>query len=169
MDKKDEFKVSDKRASHDEGKVSEAPPAKADPSPKAPEPAPPSRETIPAGGSADGGHGLPQPSDHPHGELPAHGSDEEPPLTLLELNFQEISNFFLGILLQKAWLALGLVGNPDTGRIERNIPEARQFIDLVSAIADHMKGKWGEPMLETELQTQLTNLRLNYAKLADPK
>ncbi|NLI79354.1 MAG: DUF1844 domain-containing protein [Candidatus Riflebacteria bacterium] len=153
---KDEFKISDKRASHeDDGEKPTTPAPAPSPSPDRPAPVPtPPGPTEPPD----------QTTGDPGGE-PSPGPDDEQPLSILELNFFETTNFFLGILIQKAWIALGLVGNPATGQLARDPQEARRLIDLITVIADHLKGKWEHPMLESELQTQLTNLRLQFAKL----
>ncbi len=150
----DGIKISDKRATHDDDEDR----------PSAREPG----KSVPGSAPTQAG-APPHPSDSPEAPVPegeaAFGPEDEQPLSLLELNFFEITNFCLGLLIQKAWIALGLVGNPATGRLERDPAEARRLIDLISLIAGHMQGKWGHPDLEQELQTQLTNLRLNFAKL----
>lgn len=151
---KDELKISDKRASHeDDGEKPATPTPALSPDRPAPVPvAPGATETAgQATGDLDG--------------EPAPGPDGEQPLSILELNFFETTNFFLGILIQKAWIALGLVGNPANGQLASDPQEARRLIDLITVIAEHLKGKWKHPMLESELQTQLTNLRLQFAKL----
>ena len=88
------------------------------------------------------------------------------PMALFAAPVREISSYFLEILLRKAWVSLGMMPDPMTGRRKANAAEARLAIDLVSGIADQMSGKWGHPGMETELRNQLTNLRLHLAKTA---
>lgn len=153
------FKISDKRATHDDGERPEATEPRSPSTPAAESRAGSSPSSQPSQPRAGGAAGMGADREA------LFGPDDEQPLSLLELNSFEITNFFLGLMIQKAWIALGLVGNPATGRVERDLAEARRLIDLVSLIAGHMQGKWGHPELEQELQAQLTNLRLNFAKL----
>jgi len=85
-------------------------------------------------------------------------------IPILALPISEIVNFFLGILIQKSWISLGMVENPETKKIDKNFAEAKLAIDLIGAISEQMVGKWGEIGYEKEIQAHLTNLRLNYAK-----
>jgi len=86
------------------------------------------------------------------------------PMALFAAPVREISSYFLEILLRKAWVCLGMMPDPATGRRKPNPSEARLAIDLVSGIADQMSGKWGHPGMEAEIRNQLTNLRLHSAK-----
>lgn len=61
----------------------------------------------------------------------------------------------------QAWMAMGKVTNPVSGKIERNLDVARQMIDLLGELEDRTEGNRSED--ETKLiQGVLTELRLNF-------
>jgi hypothetical protein len=57
--------------------------------------------------------------------------------------------------------ALGKVPNPVTNKIERNLEQARQAIEMIEMIRDKTKGNLS-PDEERFLNSSLTELRLNY-------
>lgn len=67
----------------------------------------------------------------------------------------------MDILHQGAWIALGLVADPVTNKIERDLNEARALIDAAGAIADAT-----EPLADDDIKRELRNLvatlRMNY-------
>jgi|GEM_PF-5711975 len=140
MNEKEEIKIADKRASHDDDEVIEK------------------EKTC----AAEINDSVSESSVHDE-----ETGKKEKPLSFLSLNMLETANFFVSIILQKAWIELGLIANPETGQAKANFEEARLAIDLLSAINEKMQGKWGVLGMENEINGQLANLRLNYARLAD--
>lgn len=69
----------------------------------------------------------------------------------------------LDILQQGAWIGLGLVPDPVTQHVERNLDEARQLIDGAAALAEIVEPGVDEP-IRRELRTLIANLRLNYVQ-----
>ena len=71
----------------------------------------------------------------------------------------------------QAWMAMGKVASPMSGKIERELKVARQMIDLLAELETRTEGNRSDD--ETlMLQGALTELRLNYleeAKKPDPK
>jgi hypothetical protein len=69
----------------------------------------------------------------------------------------------LTLLATKAWEAMGLVPNPETKTIERNLADAQIAIDAASALAGVVT-----PQLEErgrrEIETLLANLRINFVE-----
>ncbi|NUQ70189.1 MAG: DUF1844 domain-containing protein [Chthonomonadales bacterium] len=67
----------------------------------------------------------------------------------------------LDILHQGAWIALGLVQDPVTNKVEANLPEARALIDATAAIVEA-----AEPLVDgkamQELRNLVSTLRMNY-------
>jgi hypothetical protein len=61
----------------------------------------------------------------------------------------------------QAWVSMGKVANPATGKVERELPVARVMIDMLGELETRTEGhRSGE---ETRmLQGALTDLRLNY-------
>mgnify|MGYP000931444440 CR=1 FL=1 len=160
MSESDAFKVADRRASHDEDP--EAPQKKTETQP--PEKScetrePPDLVRTDALGPAGDEAGIPDEA----GEEMGDG------VSLISLKIPEMANFMIGMLLQKAYITMGLIPHPETGKPARDLAEAALAIDLATAVSEQMKGKWGMVGFEKELQTQLTNLRIQYAKLSPGK
>ncbi|OQA06350.1 MAG: hypothetical protein BWY66_01910 [bacterium ADurb.Bin374] len=88
--------------------------------------------------------------------------------SLTSMHIVETAGFMMEILLQKAFITMGLIPNPETGRRERDLEQTRIAIDLLSATAEQMRGRWGMPGVEQDIEAQLTSLRLQYARMAPP-
>jgi len=69
----------------------------------------------------------------------------------------------ISLLASKAWEAMGLVPDPATKKIERHLDEARMAIDAAAALVDLIKEQL-QDRERRELETLLTNLRLNYVE-----
>ena len=69
----------------------------------------------------------------------------------------------LGVLGAKAWQGMGLVPNPGSGKIEKDLRDAKIAIDAFSAVLEAMR-----PQLEAQVlrdtETLLTTLRLNFVE-----
>lgn len=64
-------------------------------------------------------------------------------------------------LAQGAWVALGKVPSPMTGKIERNLEVARMTIDMLEALEVRTTGNLSEDERKI-LDRSLRDLRLNY-------
>jgi hypothetical protein len=61
----------------------------------------------------------------------------------------------------QAWISLGKVAHPMTGKLERDLPAARQMIDFLAELETRTEGNRSAE--ETRLlRGALTELRLNY-------
>ncbi len=69
----------------------------------------------------------------------------------------------ISLLASKAWEAMGLVPDPATKKLERHLDEARLAIDAAAALVDMIKEQL-QDRERRELETLLTNLRLNYVE-----
>lgn len=69
----------------------------------------------------------------------------------------------ISLLASKAWEAMGLVPDPTTKKIERHLDEARLAIDATAALVDLIRDRL-QDRERRELETLLTNLRLNYVE-----
>jgi hypothetical protein len=69
----------------------------------------------------------------------------------------------LSLLAAKAWEALGLVPDPATKKIERNLDDAKLAIDAAAALADVIRPRVSEGE-RREIETLVTNLRLNFVE-----
>ena len=75
----------------------------------------------------------------------------------------DILRMSAGMLNEKAWIHLGLVADPLSGRIDRNLPEARRAIDALVDIGKHLTPVADEGE-KRELQVMISNLRLNFVQ-----
>jgi hypothetical protein len=76
------------------------------------------------------------------------------------------NDLFLGLVAQlqmSAWVQLGKIMHPMTGKVERNLPQAKELIDLLGVLDEKTRGN--QHPEETKLFTQmLYELRLNYVE-----
>jgi len=138
--KQESFSVSDKRrfVVNDSGSVKKEEDLKTEEKQKASE-APPT-ETKP-----------------PKGEDQTRASSKEEQVPLPEIDF---STFILS-LSSNAIFHLGLMENPHTKKIERNLPMAKQTIDIITMLKDKTKGNLSNEE-ENLIENLLTDLRLKY-------
>lgn len=70
---------------------------------------------------------------------------------------------FIGLLANQAWQDIGLVMNPQTQKIEKNIERAKTAIDCIAFLIEKL-----EPQLQNEekekLRSLLTDLQLNFVQ-----
>jgi hypothetical protein len=75
----------------------------------------------------------------------------------------DVVRWFIAELSQHAWIHLGLVANPATRLVVKDLPQARLAIDSVAALIEQL-----QPQLVSEekheLATLLSNLRINYVQ-----
>jgi len=84
-----------------------------------------------------------------------------------ELPSIDFSTFVLS-LSHSALLHLGEAPHPDTNRLEKNLPLARQTIDLIALLEDKTKGNLtGDE--ERLLHQILFDLRMRYVELSKQK
>lgn len=70
---------------------------------------------------------------------------------------------FMGELRHLAWLRMGLVANPSTGRIERDMEQAKIAIDTVAFLASQIEGVV-EPDERLPLKAMVSDLQINYVE-----
>ena len=106
-----------------------------------PEPeAPPER-------APEGGAQTAEPQGIPLGVLPA----------------RDLLMWFLGLLAAKAWEGMGLIPDAATGKIQKNLEDARIAIDAYAALLDVMRERLDNAQ-RREVETVLTTLRLNFVE-----
>ncbi len=71
----------------------------------------------------------------------------------------------IDILHQGAWIALGLVNDPVTNTVEKNLDEARVLIDSVSDLAARVEPRV-DASIQRDLRTLVSNLRVNFVNQA---
>lgn len=77
----------------------------------------------------------------------------------------QILQVFVGIFDRVAWQRMGLVVNPQTQEIEKDMEQARIAIDCYEALLKHLADKV-KPEVKQHLETRLTDLKLNFASQA---
>jgi hypothetical protein len=128
--------------------------------------------------------GKPSQNDSPSSEEPPSAADQDAaaespvegfmpdPATLLmfaamQMDTRRLAAALLGIFDGHAWRAMGMVANPQTGEIERDMPSAQLAIDCVQFLLSKIESSLAEAE-RREVQRRLTDLRMNYlAKLRE--
>jgi len=103
-------------------------------------------------------------------EQPSQKEEEQPaePSTVVDiavLPLWQILQVFLSIFDRVAWQRMGLVVNPQTQEIEKDMEQARAAINCYEAILNHLANKV-KPEVKQHLETRLTDLKLNFASQA---
>ena len=76
---------------------------------------------------------------------------------------RELLVWMLGVLGAKAWQGMGLMPNPASGKIERDLGEAKIAIDAFAGLLDAMRSQLeGQALRDTE--ALLTTLRVNFVE-----
>ena len=76
------------------------------------------------------------------------------------------SDLFLGLvasLQMSAWMQLGKITNPMTGKIDRNIEQAKETIDLLGILEERTRGNLHEEEARA-ISRLLYDLRMNYVE-----
>jgi len=94
--------------------------------------------------------------DNPEGETQSGIQDEL-------ADTAELLRWIIGVLAGSAWQNLGLVPNPASKKVVRNLEDARLAIDAVASLIEHLKPRVDEKE-RRDLDTLLANLRLNFVE-----
>ncbi len=113
----------------------------------------------PDAGSAHAGAGETGPQ-----EAPESGPEAIP---LGALAARDLLMWFLGLLAAKAWEGMGLVPNPATNKIQKDLGDARMAIDAYAAIFETVRARIDDQP-RREMETLLTTLRLNFVEKSAP-
>jgi hypothetical protein len=82
---------------------------------------------------------------------------------LAALRTDDIVVWFLGLCAAKAWEGMGLVPNPASGKVEKDIGSAQLAIDAYGAVFEVLRSRLEEAP-RREMETLLTNLRVNFVE-----
>ncbi|HEY3247935.1 MAG TPA: DUF1844 domain-containing protein [bacterium] len=69
----------------------------------------------------------------------------------------------ISLLAAHAWQSMGLIPNPATNKIERDLADARLAIDAAGALVDQVKLRLDDSA-RREMEALLTDLRVNYVE-----
>ena len=106
-----------------------------------------------------------EPTPEPKAEEPeAEGEEGSQPVMvdIAALPIWQLIPLFINILERVAWQKMGLVVNPQTQEIEKDLEQARAAIDSYASLLEHL-GDHTEPDTKTAMQARLTDLKLNFA------
>ena len=116
---------------------------------------------------------APAPSDDYSGPAGSAGAEREaedesfgPTGPLHRLTVRDRFLMCIDILHQGAWIGMGLVPDPATGQIEKDLAGARAAIDAVAFLAEHVENQIDEAT-RRELRDIVNDLRLNYVRQAN--
>ena len=95
-------------------------------------------------------------------EQSAEAAEEMP---VVELDVHDTLRFVASVLIEQAWVQLGLRKPPGVEEVKQDLPQAKLAIDTVEFVIGKL-----EPNLnsreKTELSNVLNDLRINYVKRA---
>lgn len=70
---------------------------------------------------------------------------------------------FISMLVNQCWQWLGLVKNPVTGNLEKDLAQAKVAIDTVALLVTQLEPKL-EPSEQRQMQAILSDLRMNFVR-----
>lgn len=92
----------------------------------------------------------------------AHADHQHAEQVMSQIDAYSIALSFSMMLGQKAWVCLGkIAADPKSGEIKVDLPQAQFSIDCMAAVLEKLRGRINDREAN-ELQTMITNLRLNY-------
>ena len=104
-------------------------------------------------------------------EVPAEQpvEQEEPEMAqetpLQALDVYDTLRFMVSLLIQQAWISLGIQKAPGAQETKQDLPQAKVAIDTLEFVIDKLKPAL-EPQERAELDSVLSNLQINYVKRA---
>lgn len=102
-----------------------------------------------------------EPSPPPTAEPPPIDEEKEREFVLLPI--PDLVRIFIAELQTRALMHMGLIPNPATRLVAKDLPQARLAIDCVAALIEQLH-PMAAPAEREELQHLLTNLRLNFVQ-----
>jgi len=78
-----------------------------------------------------------------------------------EVDVWGVLRYCLALLHSQSWQALGLVPNPGTGKIEKDLAQAQVAIDAVGYLAKQLEAKLTGPELR-EMRNLVADLKMNF-------
>lgn len=98
--------------------------------------------------------------EEPKAEEPQVEEDEYklPPVTV-----ESVLRSFIEVLGVQCWQWMGLLKNPVTGEMNKDLVQAKIAIDTIGMLANQLEGRINEAE-RSELQVILSDLRINYVR-----
>lgn len=105
-------------------------------------------------------------AEEPKPEEAKEEAKEEPGPELPPADVYSLLKSFIGLLGAHAWQRMGLMVDPITGKLEKDLTQAKVAIDSISALTKQMEGKL-DPKEREEIQAMLSNLQINYVRQSE--
>ena len=102
----------------------------------------------------------PQTSEAPPQPEPERQSRPE---ALPKLEVRDRLLMCIDILYQSAWISMGMVADPSSGQIERNMEDAKIAIDSVAFLASRLEGKLDDSTAR-EIKRLVSDLQVNFVR-----
>ncbi len=80
-----------------------------------------------------------------------------------ELDLVTLFIWFIGLLSEKAWEYLGLIMNPETKKVNKDLKKAKISIDSIAFLFEQIKDALSPEDLK-RIEGLLANLRMNYVE-----
>lgn len=77
------------------------------------------------------------------------------------ISVKEIILSFIGVLAQTSWEYMGLVANSITGKVHKDMDEAKFAIDTIDVLLEKVKSKLTEKELK-DIERTIDDLKINY-------
>lgn len=106
-----------------------------------------------------------QNQEKPEEKVPEDIPTEEEKLSKEELKVINLSRGFISFLSQVAWWNLGLVPHPQSGKVQKDLLEAKLAIDTASAIFEILQNNLPDEE-KKQFRTILSDLKLNYVNIS---
>lgn len=97
------------------------------------------------------------------GEKEKAKEEEKREESLKELDLNTLFVWFISMLNGKAWEYLGLIMNPETKKINKDLKKAKISIDTIAFLFDQIKDALTKEDFN-RIESLLTNLRMNYVE-----
>ena len=84
---------------------------------------------------------------------------------------QDFDSMFMQLVIglqSSAWMLLGKVANPMTGKVEKNLESAKATIDMLMMLKEKTKGNLSK-VEQDYLSNTISQLQINYAEDVDNK
>ncbi|MBN2620194.1 DUF1844 domain-containing protein [candidate division WOR-3 bacterium] len=96
-------------------------------------------------------------------EKPEQPGEQEPPLLDEPIKVKDYIYLNMLTLEGKAWAYMDLIAHPETQKHQKDMAQAKLAIDTIDALFRIIEGHLNDDQ-KKDLQTRLTNLRLNFVK-----
>jgi len=92
-------------------------------------------------------------------------SEEQVAANIFDLGIDRFIQYNLGVIIQFAYVYMGLVANPSTGLVTQDLARAKKSIDIFEFLAEKVKGGL-MPAEAEELTRVIKDLKANFLNVA---